>query len=447
MSTATTPTDDTPAGQAPNGKPAASRDAAPVPEGIVRQRLRSGDYVVRDTALDALSGRWGEDWEQWLAASTARLAGTGKAEYDAASGKWVVADRQDKLVLDGEGRVIIAAFPGALDPSEVVRRIRDHELVLSPTTADIVTERLGDGGVAAALDRLATMAETGSMAWRTDIVHGGWRLAADGDVALLDARGRQVQRLFWSRLDDRPGAGVDAVRGAMAGGMLRCGRRVGWRLERSWGPQWEARLAAWLAERAADAAIAENPDHSYEVVHPDGMVLISRDAEVVMGLTLTLTGDADTIRTHAADGTLPTLEDIADERDPRFRSEHKRVLTRFAAKLAKIGEVESLSTYWRIRYRDTEVAVDPTGSRLTKLTTRSTDDADTVRDGLREELVWVRSGVGAVIDAALGRGEWLARLADGDLQRTPRGWDCRLPEGVVSLDGSGTLVVAWTAAS
>lgn len=417
----------------------------PVSERTVRQRLRTAGYVVRDTALDALAERWGEDWQQWLVASTARLASSGKAEYDPDTEKWVVADRQDKLILDPEGRMIIAAFPGALDPVEVIRRLRDHELVLSAAATEVVADRLGEDGDAAAMARLEQMASTGTMSWRTDVVHGGWRLAADGDVALIDARGRQVHRFFWSAMDARPGIGNEVVRAALAAATLRCGRRVAWRLERSWGPAWEPQLRAWLASIAADALITEKEDHAYEVEAPSGSMLISRDGEVIMGLALTLSGDPAAIRAAALDGTLPTLEDIADERDTRFRADTKRVLTRFAAKLAAVAEPEPMSAYWRIRYHETEVAIDPTGSWLTKLTTRSTDDPAVVRDGLANGLVWVRSGVGGAIDADLGRGEWTGRLASGELTRTPRGWECRLDEGVISLDGSGTLVVSWAA--
>jgi hypothetical protein len=415
---------------------------APVSEASLRQRLRSGSYVVSDSALAALQERWGDDYQSWLDAAVSRLASVGIAEFGEHNNKWVIADSGDKLVLDAEGHIIIAAFPGSVTADEVLGALRARTVLLSPHIVEYITEQLGARGVDEAVDRLAEMADTGFVKWVTGSAQGGWRLAAAGDVALIDARGRYVNKLFWSRLDDRPGVGEEVVREALRTGNIRSGRRAATRHAMAWGPDWHAPLMVVLADLAATGDVVMKADQSYEVTNERASVLVSRDAEVLMSLKLTLTGDPAIIKERAASSDLPTLPAIADERDTRCWAETHRVLTRYAGKLASLGEPEQMSTYWRLQYEGVEVTISPDGEYLTGLHKRPTDDPDVARDRAAKELVWTRTGVGGRIDGKLGKG-WVTRLVDGEFVRTARGWDCNLDEGTVCLDGTATIVVAW----
>jgi hypothetical protein len=410
-------------------------------EATVRQRLRTRGYVVRDSARDAAAERWGDEWEHWLAAGARRLATHGSAVYDADGKKWVVSDRRDKMILSSDGRVVVAVFPGSLDPAEVVRRLEEGELTLASMAATIVSDRLGPDGSAQALRRLTEMAHGGTMTWRSDNAAGGWRLADGGDVALLDARGRYVQKLFWSVMDQRPGVGVDAVREALAAGTVRPGRRMMWRLERAWGPEWESHLRGWMARLAANGEIAEQGDNAYAAQDAEGSLLISRDAEVVVSTWVTIAGDPDDIRRAAAGGDLAAHPDLAPDMD-RYRAATADVLTHFGCVLASLSEAEKTSTHWRLSFEGIEVAVDASGKFLTALTTRPTDDVEVARARLSAGVFWARPKVAELLARDLGD-NWPELLTSAPMQNTSRGWEIELPGGTLGADRSAALLVVW----
>jgi hypothetical protein len=408
----------------------------------IRNRLINGDFVVRESARDALIERWGEqEWFGWLRGVAKRLGHGGVASYDEASSKWVVSDRRDRVVITGDGRVLAAVFPGAQNPQEVLDGLRAGEVSISPAVLEVLNDRLGSEAESLAAARIAAMAEHGTLTWRDDSALGGWRLAADGDVALLDSRARTVLKLFWSRLDSRPGASIEDVRTALGAGTLRPARRLVWRLERAWGPAWEKELTARCADLASSGQVAEHGDNAFEVVGGGVSMLVTKDAQVIVSARIELSGDAETIRGAVLAGEVPAHPDT-DPNSPRYRAPSSEVFSTYARALAAVAPAQPTSTHWTIRFGGAEVALGTDGANITGIMTRPTDNPAEAAALLGAGVVFVRPAVRKQFGDVVVSG-WLGSVDQERLHRTPQGWRLEVEGGRVILDGSATLVVGF----
>lgn len=410
-------------------------------EATMRERLRAGDFIIRDAARDSVETRWGQDWLGWLRAAAARLAETGVASWDAQTGKWTLTDRKDRLVMSSDGRVIVAAFPGSVDGAEVLERVAAGDFELSETTAKLVGDRLGEAGVARARARVLQMAKDGSITWRGDHANGGWRVASGGDVALFDAQGRAVYKLFWSELDDREAVDETQLRDALRAGSVRPGRKLAARLERAWGSDWHDEYQT-RCQTLAETGVVEDHNGTAFKVTGDGLsLLVSTDGQVAVSAHIELAGDADEIMTSIRSGKL-TVHSSMPRAAERFRSSADSVYRHFAARLAAdgIGTLEQTGTYWALRYGWVEVTISADGQAYTSLTARNTDDASDAAGRVAAGLFWARPGARK---GMVGLSEdWYRSVGAADMIRTPRGWRCQREGYALILDHSSTLIVA-----
>jgi hypothetical protein len=414
----------------------------PADERSVRLRLRRSDFVVREGARESLVARYGDPgWLSWLRAVAVRLSHGGVASYDQDSAKWVIADRRDRLVLSGDGRVLVAAFEATHTPNEIQAQIADGNFSIAASVQEVVTDRLDADGAAQAHARVAEMAKLGTLTWRDDTAQGGWRLAAEGDVALFDARARTLLKFFWSRLDSRDSATADDVRVALAAGTLRPARRLSWRLERAWGAGWEQTMRDVCAGLAADGAVNDHKENAYEVTGNGVSLLVTRDAQVIVSARLELTGNADEIRAAVAAGAVQAHPSSAADVSSRYRADNGTVFEHYAKALAAVSVPESTSTHWTLRLGGVEVALGTDGSTITGIMNRPTDLAEDAAARVNAGVYFIRPNVAtAHADAVEG---WFADVDASQFYRTPQGWRFDTGGGCVLFDGSATLVVGF----
>jgi hypothetical protein len=416
-------------------------DTLNVDEGQVRSRLRRADFVVRESVRDALVERWGGDgWLSWLRTATLRMADAGSVSFDESSRKWVAVDRKDRIVLSEDGQMVVAAFPGSHSHHGIQEAIAAGTFTMSPTVTAMLEERLGAQGPAAGAARIAQMAQHGTVTWRDDATAGGWRLAADGDVAMFDPRVKMLLKFFWSRLDARPSACVDDVRAALADGSLRPARRLEWRLERAWGPNWSATLQSVCTELAVSGTVDDTRENAFEVTGCGVSLLVSRDAQVIVSARVNLTGDPAAIQSAVLAGEVVVCPDV-DKTAPRYRAPSAEVYSSYARALAAVDAPQATSTHWTLRLGGVEVSLGTDGTVITGIMTRPTDVAAEAAERIRAGVFFTRPTLSAEMVAGLAG--WSDGVVADNFTRTPKGWTYHMPTGDVFLDGSATLVVGF----
>lgn len=418
-------------------------------EAQIRELLRTSGFVVREEARTSVIERWGDEWESMLQSAASRLSANGKFSWMEDNDKWIISDRDDILVMTGDGRVLVAAFK-VCSPSEVRQRLVDGDFVISPWVSETIEERLEDGSIQDAINRIKEMARSSHIDWRheADLTKGGWRMAMDGDVVFINVSGTAVTKFQWRMLDHRDMVSVDTVRRylerAGSDGGIRIGERMRWRLDKSFGALWEAPVHDICIRASRDGTIEPNPDgNGFTVVlNGEASMIVSRDGEVAVSVRVTTSGDPNDILQRIKDGSI-AVDSQAYGESSFYRAPAMDAWMHYARCVADDPqvEVEANSTHWVVSAGNIEIFVSHDGAKITGVRTSMLDSAEDACANVRRGGFWVW-------ESALEAGEvesvdWFEGATAEEFRKTSRGWEwAKEGKPKVKLDKSAARAVA-----
>lgn len=418
-------------------------------EESVRRILSSEGYVVREEARSSLMERWGAEWPSQLAAAAARVGKNGKAVWHDANGKWILADRQDILILTSDGRVVVAVFE-VLPPNVVRDRLVNGEFELSDSVREMITDRLGPEALDDAKARIIDMASVGRVQWRNEpgLLKGGWRLAADGDVFFVNVSANTVTKFQWRKLDSRDMVSLAEVRRALANAGTRDGVRIAekmrWRLNKAYGSEWEPAFHRLCVRMSHDGNIVPNLDGNGFTATLEGIasMVLSRDAEVAVSVRVSTSGDPEVILGSLRDGTAE-VDTAAYDTSSFYRAPARDAWLHLACIAAQDpnATLRATSTHWSLESGTLSVFLSADGKQITGVSASRCTTPEEACAVIRRGAFWTwRSALEAAeIDAV----DWYREAEVAHVHETPKGWEWSHPgRPKAKLDWAAGRIVA-----